>query len=309
MARHSVERSVLASRTVGYLALIGAVVGYGGLWPVTGRAIEVFPPFWFASLRMWVGIIILVGVLYFTGRLRMPSRRDVRLIISIGFLMMALYTALMHVALEYVAAGRAALLGYTTPLWVLPAAYLLFGQIPTRRKVAGIFIAMVGLVVLFNPTAFDWSNTDVVLGNTLLLFCAVLWSISIIHIRACKPTLTPLQLAPFQLTIAATFMLVLALLFDPPMHWAWTNEEFLLFGYGATFGTALAMISVTTCMRYLPTTISTVGLLGAPVCALVLSVIFLDEKLTTDLLIGVVLILGGMVLVSVPDTRDKVDAL
>ena len=62
-------------------------------------------------------------------------------------------------------------------------------------------------------------------------------------------------------------------------------------------------------MRYLPTTISTVGLLGAPVCALLLSVIFLDEKLTTDLLIGVVLILGGMVLVSLPDARDKVDAL
>lgn len=294
---------MFSPRTIGYIALAGAIVGYGGLWPVTRKAIETIPPFWFASLRMWAGLTILIIVLHFTGRLRLPSRHDLPLILSIGILMLAFYTTLMHIALLYVEAGRAALLGYTTPLWVMPAAYFLFAETPSRRKLAGMVVAMTGLVVLFNPGAFDWSDEDVILGNGLLLICALLWSVTIIHIRSYRSLLTPIQLAPFQLMISATFIGVMALIFEPLPDFDWTGTEIGLFAYGATFGTALAMMSVTTCVRYLPTVVSTVGLLGAPVCALILSVLFLDEALTADLAAGLVLIIGGIALVSVPDRK------
>jgi drug/metabolite transporter (DMT)-like permease len=294
---------MFSQRTIGYIALVGAVVGYGGLWPVTRKAIETIPPFWFASLRMWAGVLILIAVLHFTGRLRMPTRHDLPLILSIGILMLAFYTTLMHIALLYVEAGRAALLGYTTPLWVMPAAYFLFGEKPSRRKLAGMIVAMTGLIILFNPGAFDWSDGNVILGNALLLGCALLWSVTIIHIRAYRPILTPIQLAPFQLMISATFIGVIALIFDPLPDFEWTGSEIGMFAYGATFGTALAMMSVTTCVRYLPTVVSTVGLLGAPVCALILSVLFLDEALTTDLAAGLFLIVGGIALVSVPNRK------
>lgn len=295
---------MLTHRTIGYLALVGAIVGYGGLWPVTRKAIETIPPFWFASLRMWAGVLILLTVLYFTRRLRLPSRHDLPLILSIGILMLASYTTLMHIALVYVEAGRAALLGYTTPLWVMPAAYLLFGEKPSGRKLIGMIIAMIGLVILFSPGAFDWSDGDVVLGNALLMVCALLWSVTIIHIRAYRPVLTPIQLAPFQLMISASFIGMLALIFEPlPNMGGWDATEWGMYAYGGTFGTALAMMSVTTCVRYLPTVVSTVGLLGAPVFALILSVVFLDEALTIDLTSGLVLIIGGIALVSVPDRR------
>lgn len=296
---------MLSQRTIGYIALVGAIVGYGGLWPVTRKAIETIPPFWFASMRMWVGVLILVVVLQFTGRLRLPTRHDLPLVLSIGILMLAFYTTLMHIALLYVEAGRAALLGYTTPLWVLPAAYFLFGEKPSRRKLIGMVVAMTGLIILFNPGAFDWTDGDVILGNALLLLCALLWSVTIIHIRSFRPVLTPMQLAPFQLMISATFIGVIALIFEPLPDFAWTGQEVGLFAYGATFGTALAMMSVTTCVRYLPTVVSTVGLLGAPVCALILSTLFLGEALTGDLAAGLVLIIGGIGLVSVPDPRKR----
>tara|TARA_E500000331_G_scaffold59525_1_gene53881 strand:- start:835 stop:1728 length:894 start_codon:yes stop_codon:yes gene_type:complete len=296
---------MFSQRTIGYIALVGAIVGYGGLWPVTRKAIETIPPFWFASMRMWVGVLILVVVLQFTGRLRLPTRHDLPLVLSIGILMLAFYTTLMHIALLYVEAGRAALLGYTTPLWVLPAAYFLFGEKPSRRKLIGMVVAMTGLIILFNPGAFDWTDGDVILGNALLLLCALLWSVTIIHIRSFRPVLTPIQLAPFQLMISATFIGVIALIFEPLPDFAWTGQEVGLFAYGATFGTALAMMSVTTCVRYLPTVVSTVGLLGAPVCALILSTLFLGEALTGDLAAGLVLIIGGIGLVSVPDPRKR----
>ena len=294
---------MIAQRTLGFLALGGAIVGYGGLWPVTKTALEFVPPLWYATIRISIGAVVLCCFLAATGKLRLPPRHDMPLVLSVGIFMMAIYTILMHIALVYVEAGRAALLGYTTPLWVLPAAFFFLRERPTRRRLLGLVVAVAGLGVLFNPGAFDWSRGDVVLGNAMLLGCALSWSIAIIHIRKHKPMLTPFQLAPFQLALAAALIAVAALIVDPLPIFTGAWREFGVFGYGGVFGTALAMLSVTTAVRYLPTTVSTVGLLGVPVFALVLSVIFMGEVLTRSLTIGVVLILGGIALVSVPSRR------
>ena len=283
--------------------MAGAVVGYGGLWPVSRIALEFTPPFWYAAIRISIGAVILFGILLATGKLKLPTRHDLPLVLSVGIFMMAIYTLLMHVALLYVEAGRAALLGYTTPLWVLPAAYLFLGERPSRRRLLGMAVAMTGLAVLFNPLTFDWTDSNVVIGNAMLLGCGLSWSVAIIHIRRHQPERTPFQLAPFQLGLAAALIVVMALIFDPLPVWTGSVEQIGVFAYGGIMGTAVAMLSVTTCVRYLPTVVSTVGLLGTPVFALTLSVIFLAEELTAGLAVGVILILGGIALVSVPQRR------
>ena len=98
---------------------------------------------------------------------------------------------------------------------------------------------------------------------------------------------------------------IFALAFDPLPDFPFSIREFVVLGYGEIIGTTIAMLSVTTCLRYLPTTISTVGLLDVPVFALVLSVLFLGETLTPELATGVVLILIGIAFVSIPDRRRR----
>lgn len=294
---------MISHRTIGFIALAGAILGYGGLWPVSKTALEFMPPFWYAAIRIAIGATILFGILLATGKLRLPTRHDIPLVFSVGIFMMAIYTLLMHIALLYVEAGRAALLGYTTPIWVLPAAYFVLKERPSRRRLLGLVVAVAGLVVLFNPGSFDWTDRDVVIGNLMLLGCGLSWSVSIIHIRKHKPARTPFQLAPFQLSLAAVLIAIMALVFDPLPVWTGEAVQIGVFAYGGIMGTAVAMLSVTTAIRYLPTVVSTVGLLGVPVFALSLSVLLLGETLTVDLAAGLVLILAGIGLVSVPDRR------
>jgi drug/metabolite transporter (DMT)-like permease len=97
----------------------------------------------------------------------------------------------------------------------------------------------------------------------------------------------------------------MALIFDPLPVFTGSMLEVGVFAYGGIMGTAVAMLSVTTAIRYLPTVVSTVGLLGVPVFALTLSVVFLNETLTFGLAAGLVLILAGIGLVSVPDRRSS----
>lgn len=294
-----------SSRTIGFIALAGAIVGYGGLWPVTRIALETIPPLWFATMRIGLGAAILFGVLAAMGQLKWPTRHDLPLVLSVAVIMMATYSVLMHLALQFVEAGRAALLGYTTPLWVLPAAYLILGERPSRRRLVGVAIAVAGLVLLFDPASFDWDDGEVVAGNLMLVFCAMCWSVCIIHIRKHQPLRTPFQLAPFQLSLAAVLIGIFALAIDPLPTFPFSGRELAVLGYGSVMGTAVAMLSVTTCLRYLPTTVSTVGLLGVPVFALILSVGFLGETLTPELTTGVILIFIGIAFVSIPDRRRR----
>jgi drug/metabolite transporter (DMT)-like permease len=294
---------VTSDRTIGFVALAGAIVGYGGLWPVTKFAVETLPPLWFATARLGLGALILFGLLKLMGQLKAPTRHDLPLVLSVAIVMMTTYTVLMHLALRFVEAGRAALLGYTTPLWVLPAAYLILGERPSKRRLVGMFLALAGLVLLFNPASFDWQDRDVVTGNLMLLACAISWTFCIIHIRRHTPLRTPFQLAPFQLTIATVLTGLSAFIIEGSPYYQYSDRELALLAYGAVMGTAVAMLSITTCLRYLPTTISTVGLLGVPVFALVLSVLFLGETLTRELALGVVLIIVGIGFVSIPDRR------
>lgn len=91
-------------------------------------------------------------------------------------------------------AGRAIVLGYTTPLWVLPAAWLFLREPITIRQLAGCAVALAGLALFFNPASFDWSDEQALLGNALLLLAAACWAISIVFVRTHTWVSTPFQL-------------------------------------------------------------------------------------------------------------------
>src|SRR5690606_34270671 len=93
------------------LILLGiAVFSYAGLWPVMRVTVQFMPPFWFAVARLLLGSAALFVLLAVTGRLRIPTRQDMPAVITVGFFMMGVYVCLAHVALQYVGAGRGALL-------------------------------------------------------------------------------------------------------------------------------------------------------------------------------------------------------
>jgi drug/metabolite transporter (DMT)-like permease len=113
---------------------------------------------------------------------------------------------LMAIGLMVIPTGRSVVLAYTTPLWVTPAAALLLRESLTPRRVIGVVVGLIGLVALFNPLTFDWSERGVVWGNLAILAAALLWAASIVHIRAHRWISTPFVLIPWE-TLLATLLL------------------------------------------------------------------------------------------------------
>lgn len=284
----------------GLAFLATTVLCYGTLWPLTRVAVQFLSPFWYGAGRFAIAGILLFAFLAATGRLRVPPRGDWPVILSVGGVMIGIYSCFFQSGIQFVEAGRATLLGYTVPLWTLPLSVIILGERPSRRRLAGFAVAMAGLAVLFNPFSFDWGDRDVLIGNGLLMLAALIWAPVVIHLRQSRNTLSALQLAPWQVLVACLIFTIGGLIFDGAPTLVWTSDAIAVFAYAGIIGTGIGFYGVNQAIRLLPTVTSTIGLLAVPVFALIVSLVFLDEVLTWALGLGLCLVLTGVALVSAP---------
>lgn len=278
-------------------ALLAAVVlVWGVTWPVNKVIVQHLPPLWSVTLRSILATIVLFAITLSRGRVTPPRREDWPIVVSVTLLHMVGFSALMATGLTYVSTGRSVVLAYTTPLWVTPGAALFLHERLTPRRVIGGAMGLLGLVVLFNPLAFDWSNRNAVLGNGALLLAAFLWAGSIVHIRGHRWHGTPFDIVPWQTLLATVIVTPLALAVDglPRTEWSWLLVLMLL--YAAVPGTALAYWAVAVANKRLPAVTTSLGLLGVPIISIVTATLTLGEALTPSLIAAVVLVIGGVAL-------------
>jgi drug/metabolite transporter (DMT)-like permease len=196
---------------------------------------------------------------------------------------------------------------YTTPLWVTPGAVLLLGERLTPLKVAGLACGLGGVAMLFNPLALDWSKSDVVLGSLQLIGASMVWGLAILHIRAHRWHLSPLQLTPWQLLLGLGFLLPVTLVFEGRLAAQWNPISIGVVLYNGPIGTAFGYWAATTISRSLPAITTSLSFLGVPAVGILCSLLFLGERPDAALLGGFGLILVGVTLVNVADRRSAID--
>ena len=273
------------------------------MWPLARIGVHTMPPLWFGFARLLSASICLFLLLALLGRLRMPARQDVPIILALGVFMMGVFMSLSHLGMVSVGSARAALLGYSTPLWVTPFAVLLLGERLGAAKTAGLAVGIAGLAILFNPLGFDWTDRDVVIGNAMLMFAAFTWSGCILYLRTRTYRLTTLQLAPWQLLAAAATVLAAAAVLEGGRSVAWTGENIALVALVGPLGTSVTFCALTTTMRYLPAITASIGFLGVPVGITITSSLLFGEPLTPTHLAGLVVVTSGIALVTLGEAR------
>ncbi len=285
--------------------LAGLVLIWGLNWPIMKLVVHLMPPLWFVAARLTLGAICLFAVLLATGRLARPTRADWPIIWSVSAFQMWLYMGLVTVGLQFIPAGRSAILGYTTPLWVLPAAILLFGERLTRSKLIGMMLGLGGLIVLLNPASIDWSDRQVLLGNLLLLLSAGMWAIAILHTRRHRWHLSPLQLAPIQMALLIVPMGIVAWAIEGPFRAEWSWQLVGMLAYNGPLATAFAFWASVSIQRALPSSTASLSYLAVPAWGLTASTLWLGEPLPPSLILGGVLILLGVAAIAFADARRR----
>lgn len=289
-------------RAILLLALL--VVIWGLNWVLAKKSLEFVSPVWVTAFRLVPVCIMFFVVCIATKQLRIPVRADIPVIFSIGWLHMVGFSVLVSWGLQYLPAGKSIVLAYTTPLWVLPAAWLFLNESFTPRRILGLVIGMSGLVLILQPSAMDWGDRNVLIGHGFVLLGALLWAISIVYGRAHK-WVTPLfALLPWQMLVGGLTQVVLAFALEGMPHFDWSLEAILLVGFGSLFGNGIAYWLMNIVSRDLPAAGVSMGLLGVPLIGLFCSSLFLGEVLGPELLVATVLIIAGIILGTLPKSSQ-----
>jgi len=289
----------LRSRQANGLALLLiAILIWGANWPVMKTGLSHITPIWFSASRFVTGAACLFALQLITGTLRLPTRRDLPLLLSVGLLQMLAFTVLGSVAMADIPAGRSAVLAYTTPLWVLPAAVLFFRERLTRTQLIGTLLGIAGVAVLFNPMALDWNNGLIIRANLLLLCASLCWAICILHLRYYKGDSSAYQLAPWQMLVASAPLLILARAVEGPFSGDGSRTFWEVILFVGPLATAFCFCAVNAASMWLSSTSMASAMLGVPIVGLLMSVAMLGEHLTPSLTAGVIAIAGGILFVT-----------
>lgn len=270
------------------------ILSWGFNWTAAKILVQNMPPLWMVAVRSAIALAVLLVVLPATGNLQLPKRGDLPAVVNITLLHMVAFAALMAFGLMHVPAGRSIVLGFTTPLWVIPGAMLFLGEKLTLRRAAGVALGLGGLALMFNPLAFDWSDRGALLGNGLLLLAAFCWAMSILHLRAHRWVSSPFQLLIWEVAPATVLLTLLALAFEGPPAFAWTPKLALLLLYGGVFGVVVAYWAIAVVNRSLPAMTTSLGALATPVVGVLVSIAFTDETFSLSLCVALAMIIGGI---------------
>jgi len=280
--------------------LAAIILLWGANWPVMKVGLQLIPPLWFAAARVLLGAVCLFALLAALGRIRLPGRADIPVVVSISIFQIGLFLALITIGLQYVDAGRAAILAYTTPLWVVPIAALTLGERPRRAEAAALLLGLTGIGVLFNPQGFDLSDVRAVAGNAMLLAAAMSWAVSIVHIRQHTWHMSPLQLMPWQMLIGGGALAIGAMVTEPVSDIRWSADLVLVMAYNGPVASAFCFWAYVTVARRLPAITTALASLGVPVIGVLSSAIALGEPLSLTRVGGLALITSAVALLTFP---------
>ena len=277
------------------LALL--VLTWGASWPIIKVGVTAMPPLWFACVRYLVGTVCLLVIVTLRRELIVPSRSDWKLVIVSGVLQMATYAALTSVALTRLPPGRASILAYSTPVWVVPLSVWWLHEPVTWRGRIGVVAGLVGVVAI--ATGGPQPNLrEYVMPYALLLCAAAAWATSIVFVRAHRFQASPLALAPWQMLVAALLLLACAIGVNGPLG-SVNLRGLASLAYVGPVATAFAYWAVVEVGRHIRATTISVTLLAVPTLGLLISAFTFHETLSVSLALGVLLIGAGVSMTTV----------
>ncbi|MGD9828371.1 MAG: DMT family transporter [Hyphomicrobiaceae bacterium] len=301
--RSSADRTLDLNRSrlggnIFYLGLLLLLIlTWAVSWPVIKVGVGEVPPIWFGVLRYAIATACVFALVLMTGGLQVPPRQDWSLILVSGALQMAAYSALTGIALVSLPPGRASVLAFSTPIWVVPLAAWWLGERVPVRSAAGAVIGLIGVAAIASPSLVLQETTSL-LAYACLMGASAAWALSIVYVRSHCFTASAFTLAPWQMLVSTVLLLPIAIAAEgPPPAIGMTGAMSLAFVGPVSTGFAYWAV-VEACRHFRASTMS-MALLATPSLGILISAITLGERIDGLLIAGVAMVALGIWLATV----------
>lgn len=248
---------------------------WGVNWPVMKLGVTAYPPLSFRALSMWLGLPVLAaGLVVLKVPFRIP-RQDWRELLWLTLTNMAVWHVCIILAVRTLTSGRAAILGYTMPIFSEVIGAMLFASPLTRRGWIGVGAAALGVVLLLWHELTHLAGRPV--GVLLALVSAACWALGTQLLRRTRLQAPALAISFWMTVLTALLMGVLAAVFERA-QWAMPDaaatgailyNAVLIFGFAHAAWTYLA--------RGLPPVAATLSVMMIPVLGVFSGALWLKE--------------------------------
>ncbi len=275
------------------LALFILSITWGYTWVMAKQALAYSPPFAFAAERCVGGALALFLTVKLMGR-------SVRLVapgatLAIGLMQVTGFMAFQTWALVEGGPGKTAVLVFTMPIWTLLIAWPVLGERIRGTQWLAALSTLTGLVLIIEP----WNMHSSLFSKFLGLMAALCWAVGTVlvkRLRAQQPV-DLLSLTTWQMLLGAVPLVLLALVIpEHPTDWSLSYIGILVFM--AVISTAMCWWLWITILDRVPAWEASLSVLGTPVVAIVSSRLMLNEEFKLSELTGILLIGGGLALLS-----------
>jgi drug/metabolite transporter (DMT)-like permease len=283
----------------------------GTTWLTTGGnflafkgALKGFPPILLTSVRLLLAALLLVLIALFRHKPR-PSLRQVGHASIAGCLLLVLGQGAIIWGVQFLPAGQTALFASSAPMF-LAIFSKMRGDALGRRGLIGIFLGICGLALLTmagrGNEAFDLAAAGIVLCGSIAWACGSMYAAhselpqDAITSGAIQTLAASLLVVPFAIGSGELAQLSpRSVAAGPVISVAYLGLVGLAWGY-SVFGwlNSVASPVVANTFHYV-----------SPVIAVVGSAIFLDEQMTALDVVAAVMLLGSVVLMTVPHPSER----
>jgi drug/metabolite transporter (DMT)-like permease len=258
-----------------FALLIPLTLSWGLNWPVMKLGVADYPPLTFRAISIWLGVPVLALVLMaMKVPFRVPRRHWPELL-WLSATNMFIWHACIILAVKALSSGRAAILGYSMPIFSAVIGALLFSIGLTRRGWLGVGAAALGVALLL------WHEFTDLAGRpgyvALALAAAATWALGTQLLRRTSIPLPTLTLSFWMTTLTAVVLTLLSMLFERAQWRMPGTATWAAIAYNAVLIFGFAHAAWFFLARGLPPVASSLSVMFIPVIGVFSGALWLGE--------------------------------
>lgn len=292
----------LTARQAISLVLITLIWGIN--WSVMKIGVGTMPPLTFRAACLWTAVPILAAFMQWRGISFSVPRNERGLVLRLGVINIVCWNMLIILSLPLLSSGRAAILGYTMPIFSAIAGALFYRASMAGRHFLGIAAALTGSVLLLwhEMAAFAGQPT----GVFLALGAALFWGLGTQMLRHARISIHIATFTFWALLLGAAVLTVAAVLFEAGELSRPGATGLLTVLFNGLLVLCVAQVAWFSLARGLPPQASTLSVMLIPVIGVFSGVLLLGEPMHWQDVLAVLLMLVAMFSVLWPNSQKKV---
>ncbi len=278
--------------------LVLLTLAWGFNWPVMKLGVADFPPLTFRAISIWLGLPVLGLAMVVMKVPFFVPREKYRELFWLAFANMFVWHGLIILAVKNLSSGRAAILGYTMPIFSALLGAWFFGNRLAARSWLGVAAAGLGVSLLL------WHELTNLTGKPIAVVCALIgaatWALGTHKLRNTTLPVATLTISFWMTAMTAVVITALSMLFEMPQWKAPNSAAWFAILYNAILIFGFAHAAWYFLARTLPPVASTLSVMMIPILGVFSGALGLGEVLHWQDWAAVVLMVVAIATVLLP---------